>query len=74
MSNNAGLQFAAIIGIACLVILSPFLLKLVLNVRRARRDIRQSRERLLRDAYFCVHCGHDVRVNSGRCPECGEAI
>jgi len=74
MWDNAGLLFAAIIGLACVVILSPFLVRLVLSVRRARRDIRQSRERLLRDAYFCVHCGHDVRVNSGRCPECGEAI
>jgi predicted Zn-ribbon and HTH transcriptional regulator len=74
MLNNASSQFVAVIVCSCLVIVSPFILKIILNVRRARRDIRRSRERLLRDAFFCVTCGHDVRVNSGRCPECGAIV
>jgi predicted Zn-ribbon and HTH transcriptional regulator len=56
------------------VILSPFVVRSIFRIRQARAALRETRERMMRDARLCVNCGYDVRVNAGKCPECGAEI
>ena len=51
-----------------------FVLSTVLPLHGAIRILKRERRRRRVKAMRCVKCGYDVRVNSGRCPECGEAV
>ena len=41
------------------------------SVADARRDAQRRRRQMMRDAGMCPDCGHSVRVDTDRCPECG---